>query len=431
MAFIDLVRWAPEDSAQLYAYRFPETNLSTLTQLIVYESQEAILFSKGKMLGKFGPGKHTLSTENLPLLRSLYGIPFGGKNPFTAEVWFVNKLQPANLEWDTGSMSIHDADYQTQIPLVATGRYGIKVVDAEKFLVNLVVPRPKFTRDDVTDQCLGEFITKTKSAIVQYMSANHIGYKSVSGHLDQLSTYLKSNLAGFWSAFGIDLAHFYLTGIDIDDSTPEGMKVKEAIAQQSSMHITGHTWQQEQMFHTAQDAVGGMGNGQGGMLGGLMAIGMMGGFGGMGGGMSQPLMTPNNSQPTFGPGGQQSQQPQQPQGMMGGQGGGMPRPAAVFCSNCGKQFPTTSQFCPHCGHKYNPCPNCGRDNDENAKRCTGCGAHLHADESRCPHCNAPIAAGAAFCSSCGKPIQMGDVCSRCGAVLPPSVKFCPKCGNKR
>ena len=237
MAIIDLVRWTPDSDEMLYAYRFPETNLSTFTQLVVYESQQALLFSKGQLLGKFGPGKHQLSTENLPLLRSLYGLPFGGKNPFTAEVWFVNLLQPATLEWETGSMSIHDADYQTQLPLVAKGRYGIKVVDAEKFLIKLVVPRQEFSRDDVTEQCMGEFVTKTKSAIVQYMASNKIGYKSVSGHLDQLSTYLKSNVSPFWSQYGIDLAHFYITEIDIDDSTEEGRKVKEAIAQQASMHL--------------------------------------------------------------------------------------------------------------------------------------------------------------------------------------------------
>lgn len=99
MAIIDSISWQPPDNNAL-AYRYPEENLSTFTQLIVNESQEAVLFSKGQILGKFGPGKHTLSTENLPLLRNLFGIPFGGKNPFQSVVVFVNKSIPPDNPLD-------------------------------------------------------------------------------------------------------------------------------------------------------------------------------------------------------------------------------------------------------------------------------------------------------------------------------------------
>lgn len=126
MAIIDLVRWQPQGGPTIYAYRFPETNLSTYTQLLVSESQEAVLFSKGQLMGKFGPGKHTLNTENLPILRSLFGLPFGGKNPFTAEIWYVNKVQVFNIDWRITRMPIHDVDYNTQIPLFASGQYGLK-----------------------------------------------------------------------------------------------------------------------------------------------------------------------------------------------------------------------------------------------------------------------------------------------------------------
>ena len=108
MALIDVAFWDDSSSGYagdgpLFAWKFPESNLSTFTQLVVRESQEAVLFTKGQLLGKFGPGKHTLNTENLPLLRSLFGLPFGGKNPFTAEIWFVNKVAPLNIDWDTTS----------------------------------------------------------------------------------------------------------------------------------------------------------------------------------------------------------------------------------------------------------------------------------------------------------------------------------------
>ena len=156
MAIIDLVRWAPQDGETIFAWRFPHTNLSTYTQLIVQESQEAVLFSKGQIMGKFGPGKHTLNTENLPVLRSLFGIPFGGRNPFTAEVWFVNRIQTFSIDWSIDRMAIHDADYNTQLPLTASGQYGLVVSDAEKFLVKIVGTRSEFTQDDLTEQFTGE-----------------------------------------------------------------------------------------------------------------------------------------------------------------------------------------------------------------------------------------------------------------------------------
>jgi membrane protease subunit (stomatin/prohibitin family) len=423
MAIIDMIRWAPDDYTTIYAYRYPETNLSTYTQLVVQESQEAILFSKGQIVGKFGPGKHTLNTENLPILRNLFGIPFGGKNPFTAEVWFVNKTTPYNIDWETDSMSIHDADYNTQLPLVSKGRYGLRITDAEKFLIKIVGTKSEYTQDDLTDQFYGEVSTKTKSTILQFMLKHRIGFKSISAHLADLSDYLKSTMAAFWDGIGLSLTQFYITNIDIDTSTETGRKVAEAISQQSAMSITGHTWQQEKMFDVANNAVDSFGSGNGGLLGGIMAINMMGGMGG-GGAVGGGMMQPQYSQPNF---------DGNNQGFQGQQGQPIQQIRDVYCSNCSKKFPNTHKFCPHCGDPYNPCPKCGTDNQQNAKRCVSCGTPLTGGESStaCPNCNAPLAPGATFCGYCGKPVTAGDTCSRCGAPMPPSAKFCTKCGNKR
>lgn len=420
MAVIDLVSWSPQGNKTIYAYRFPETNLSTYTQLIVQESQEAVLFSKGQIAGKFGPGKHTLSTENLPILRTLFGIPFGGKNPFMAEVWFVNKLQPYNIEWKTDSMSIHDVDYNTQLPLVSKGRYGLKVKDAEKFLIKIVGTKYEFTQDDLTDQFYGEFSTKTKSTILQFMLKHRIGFKSVSAHLADLSDYLKGTMSEFWEELGLDLTKFSITSIEIDTTSAAGQRIQEAISQQSAMSITGHTWQQEQMFGVANNAIDGLGNGNGGLIGGLMAMNMMGG---MGGGAGAGMMNPQYNQPTFGGDGGPAGKGQMEQSAQ--------QVREVYCSNCSKKYPNTHRFCPHCGDPYHPCPRCGTDNQENAKRCVSCGTALQSAGFMCPNCNTPLAAGSSFCGNCGKQVQSDDGCSRCGATLAPNIKFCPKCGNKR
>lgn len=427
MAFIDCVIWNPQGSPMVYAYKYPHNNLSTYTQLVVNESQEALLFCEGRLMGKFGPGRHTLDTKNVPLLRTFMGLPFGQKNPYTAEVWFVNRVEVFNIAWAVGHMSVHDADYNTMLPLMATGQYGLKITDPEKFLIKVVGTRNEFTEYDMTGQFAGEFATKSKSAIVKFMTANHVGYKQISAFLDDLSNHLRQVMAPFWEELGLELSKFYVSTVDIDASTPEGARIKDALARQSSQSITGHTWQQEKLFETANSAIGGMNSGSmggGGLLGGLMAINMMNG---MGGAMGGAAMTPNYNAPTFGPSG----------AMQGAVQGGMQQgaqqaPRMVFCSSCARKFPSNMAYCPHCGNQYRPCPSCGTDNPEGARRCVSCGTQLQRKE-KCPRCGNEVGDGALFCPSCGATMASAAsaMCTRCGRPFPDGSKFCPYCGNKR
>jgi len=412
--FIDVVQWNP-GSEQLFAWRFPESNLSTLTQLIVNESQEAVLFSKGRLAGKFGPGKHTLNTENLPLLRDLYGIPFGSKNPFTAEVWFVNRLMPLNIDWRTDAMLYHDPDYQTMVPLRAIGRYGLRVADAERFLVKLVGTAGDFTADQLTEHFRGLLVSKTKSILLQYMQARQIGIKSIAAHLDALSEALKASMVSFWEDFGFSLPGFYITSVEIDSTEKDGpgQRILEAMGRQSAQAIGGYSWQQSQVFEIADKAVESNAGRNPGLLGALMMSNMLGGSQG-----ATAIL-----QPTAQAGGGSPFAPAQ---------SAPPPPSApreVFCSNCSKRYSSAMKFCPHCGDPYTPCPRCGADNDVKSARCVSCGTTLTA--GKLCTCGTPLTPGDAFCSSCGRPATPAPgACSKCGFSGDTKAAFCPRCGNK-
>lgn len=441
-AFIDAVEWHPQGQEVVYAYHYPERNLSTATQLIVHESQVALLFSKGQLIGTFGPGKHTLTTENLPLLRNLYGFGFGGVNPFFAEVWYVNKVQTFAIDWEITGLPIFDVDYQTQVPLVARGQYGLKVTDPEKFVIKFVGTRDKFTQDDMTNQSMGEICSKAKSMIMQYMLANKIGFMQISAYLDNIGTNLRQEISSFWADLGLELTKFYVNSIEVDKTTPEGRRIADAISQQATQKITGRTWQQEQMFDTANNAIDGFTGmasqgGTGGLLGGLMAMqmmnGMTSGMGGVGSGMMQPAY----DQPAMGGSGNANAG-----NAMGNPAQNSPVQAIrpVYCASCSKKYMSNQAFCPHCGHKYNPCPKCGTDNSDHAKRCVSCGTPLAGGGAgtmgggvtTCPNCGSPVAPGAQFCGNCGTRLMVDDNrCPRCGSEMQPNAKFCPVCGNKR
>ncbi len=416
MSFIDLVSWDDSSSGNagegpIFAHKFPETNLGTFTQLLVRESQEAVLFTKGQLLGKFGPGKHTLNTENLPLLRNLYGIPFGGKNPFFAEVWFVNKVVPLNIDWSTTSMRYQDPDYNTMVPLKAVGRYGLKVQDAERFLVKLVGAAAEFRAKDLTEHFSGAMNAKTKTVLLSYMQSQRIGIKSISAYLEPLSQALKASMLAFWEDYGFNLEGFYITSVEIDDSNEDGQRILDAMARQSAQIIGGYSWQQSKAFEVAENAVSAAGSG--GMLGALMMTNMMGGSGGAAAAMLQP--SPGGV-PVTGASGQVGS-------------GAAPVPREVFCSNCSKKYSSTSKFCPHCGNLYNPCPQCGSDNGKEARRCVSCGTPF-SSLTRCPVCGMNLPPGAVNCPRCVHAVAGAVACTKCGSVIAPGDGFCSACGKK-
>jgi membrane protease subunit (stomatin/prohibitin family) len=103
MALIDVIQH-PSSRSDEIVYRVPQQGAGEFkfgSQLIVREGQAAVFFRDGKALDTFGPGRHTLSTNNLPLLTGIMGIPFGGMTPFTAEVFVVSLREFSDLRWGT------------------------------------------------------------------------------------------------------------------------------------------------------------------------------------------------------------------------------------------------------------------------------------------------------------------------------------------
>lgn len=114
MALIDLVKW--DNPGTQVCWKFPSNELSTATQLIVNESQTATLFKGGQRCDVFGPGRHSLSADNLPILNKLVNLPFGRKSPFTAdEVWFVNQAIPLNLKFGTPPVAVPAVQFDVML----------------------------------------------------------------------------------------------------------------------------------------------------------------------------------------------------------------------------------------------------------------------------------------------------------------------------
>jgi len=128
MAIVEVVKY--NGTPDVFAWKFPNEQLGTWTQVIVNESQEAVLFKGGQALDIFGPGRHTLSTANIPLLNKVINLPFGGRSPFAAEVWYINKVHSLDIKWGTPTpIQLKDPKYNIFVPLRSFGQFGIQSVN--------------------------------------------------------------------------------------------------------------------------------------------------------------------------------------------------------------------------------------------------------------------------------------------------------------
>jgi membrane protease subunit (stomatin/prohibitin family) len=272
MAIIDLVKW--DGSAQLLAWKFPSQELSTWTQLVVNESQDAYVVRGGVYDGPFGAGRHTLTTENLPGLRGILGLPFGGRSPFSAEVWFVNKLTNLDVKWGTPDpVQLLDPRYRIMVRVRAFGQYGIRVTDSKRFLLKLVGTVSQFDVDTLSEYFRGVFITRIKTEISRLIIQQEQSILEVSTQLEPLSAALKQSLQNEVADYGVTLVQFNVHSINVPEDDPAAVTLKAALAKKAEMGIVGFTYQQERSFDVMQTAAGNEGS-AGAVMGAGMGAGM-------------------------------------------------------------------------------------------------------------------------------------------------------------
>lgn len=418
MPIIDVLKF--DSSADIFAWKHPNSELATWTQLIVNESQEAVLVKNGQIADIFGPGRYTLTTDNIPVLQKIVNIPFGKRSPFSAEVWFINKAFSLDIKWGTTTpIQIQDPKYHVFVPMRAFGQFGIQIVDTKKFLVKLVGTMKFFNKNTLTDYFRGLYVTRVKDNISSCLVKSGISILEINAHLNEISEELGEQLSASLEEFGIKVAAFYVNDISVPENDPAVKQLKAALAKRAEMDIIGYNYQQERTFDTLETAADNQGVG-GSVISSGIGLGV--GFG-IGGAINNQMQNMNGVMSTE----EKKECPSCSQ-KFDVKSRFCPncgfdtekKEESVVCSGCGSKLKKGVRFCAECGRKLNICSSCGADMPDGATSCPKCGA------TSCPQCGHEIAKGAKFCPECGHTLV--KKCPECGEVV--SGKFCQNCGTK-
>lgn len=224
-----------EGDNETLVWKHPVEDFNLGSQLIVHESQEAIFFRDGQALDLFGPGRHTLETQQLPLLEKVYKLPTDTERTFHSEVYFINKAVQMSLKWGTPD-KIRFIDPLTSVPLEigASGALNLQVSDARRLIVKLVGTQNGIAWDDrenFTRSVQAAFRPLIANTVKQHLPAiiknQQIDLLEIDERVNEISGLLREKLLVGFEEYGLTLPQFYVTHVVLPEDDPNFKRIRE------------------------------------------------------------------------------------------------------------------------------------------------------------------------------------------------------------
>ena len=262
--FIEIIEWT-DDSRDTLSYRFPDDDkeIKRGAQLIVRESQVVQFVYVGEFGDTFGPGKHSLTTDNIPVLSRLKGWKYGFESPFKADVYYVVTRLFTGNKWGTSNpVMVRDQDFGI-VRVRAFGTYDFRVSDAKKFLKEVAGTDHHFRLDEFADTMRSRLV----SVFSEALAASKVPVLDVATRYSELGSALLPLINPvIGEKYGLEMTSFILENVSVP---PE---VEAAIDKRSSMAAVGNL-NDYVKYQMAQGMAAGGGAGIGG-AGAELAMGM-------------------------------------------------------------------------------------------------------------------------------------------------------------
>ncbi len=265
---LDIIQW-DDDSRDTLSYRFPDEDkeIKRGAQLIVRESQVAQFMYLGQFGDTFEPGKHTLVTENIPILSTLKGWKYGFESPFKADVYFLNTRLFTGNKWGTANpVMMRDKDFGI-VRVRAYGTFDFKIIDPRLFLREVAGTDQQFRLDEFADTMRSRVVSVFSDALA---SAN-VPVLDVASRYQELGEALLPLINPVMSEkYGLEIPSFIVENVSLP------AEVEQAIDKRSSMSAVGNL-NDYVKFQMAESMTKGEGSGgmasSGAQLGAGLAMG--------------------------------------------------------------------------------------------------------------------------------------------------------------
>lgn len=295
MAIIDVVKYDGPNNVLVHKWGSSSSNnrneeLRLGTQLVVNQSQEACFLKGGQILDLFGPGTHTLSTKNLPVLSNILGLAFGGESPFKAEIFYINKSVSMDAKFGLTPFNMIEPTFKVPVPITCRGSFAFVIADSKIFLNKIVGTVANFNSSTLTQFFRGVLVESTKNAITKIAREQQLSPLELESIVVEVANAVRGILASTIKEYGIELRLFNIEAIPVIDEDPKVKKVIEdyqrimAEDAEERMRLKRRAenleiYKVERSFDTAETAAenigGGVGGDGGNIVGTMIGLGMV------------------------------------------------------------------------------------------------------------------------------------------------------------
>jgi excisionase family DNA binding protein len=230
--FLEIIQWQ-DDSRDTISFRYPDMDkeIKRGAQLIVRESQVAQFIYLGQFGDTFGPGKWTLTTDNIPILSTLKGWKYGLESPFKADIYFVNTRLFTGNKWGTANpIMVRDPDFGI-VRVRAYGTYDFHVVDPKLFLKEVAGTDDHFRLDEFADTMRSRIVSVFSDAL----ASAKVPVLDVASRYQELGEALRPLInPPVTSKYGLEIPSFIVENVSVP------AEVEQAIDKRSSMAAVGN-----------------------------------------------------------------------------------------------------------------------------------------------------------------------------------------------
>ena len=235
-------------------WKYPNREIEVGSQVIVNESEEALLFENGQLIEILDAGRHVIESGNIPGMDGIIRRSIGNNSPIKIDVWFVSKVVSTDYKWGV-QLQVKDNTHQLIVPVGSYGSILLRIEDPASLVLQVVGKKKQMSKDELKDFLMPSIERSLKEYIAEKIKEGTLDVFNIETILVEASNQTKDSLEVLFERFGLKVIEFFIQGIEVIGDNPEYKKIKESLADAASLRIRAKAASDTKGFYQEERAL--------------------------------------------------------------------------------------------------------------------------------------------------------------------------------